>query len=146
MYENKFLIVSTDAIPEVFSRVIEAKDLIKQGKANSVTEATKVVGISRSTYYKYCDHVFTLKEGVKDQKISIGFTLSHESGVLSHLLELIAEANGNVLTLSQDSPINGVANVTITFDIKNIKEPVDQLIAKFKSLDGVVKAVLLSME
>ncbi len=120
MSENKYLIVAAKALPEVFHKVVEAKELLKQGKAKGVTEAAKVVGISRSTFYKYSDYVFTLEEGMRGHKVTVAFVLAHESGVLSHLLDTIALNNGNVLTLSQEAPVNGVANVSVTFDISEL--------------------------
>lgn len=143
---NKYLIVASDALPEVFHKVVEAKELLKQGKAKGVTEAAKIVGISRSTFYKYSDHVFTLEEGMRGHKVTVSFVLAHESGVLSHLLDSIAVSNGNVLTLSQEAPINGVANVNVTFDISKLNITIDELINSFRNLKGVVKAKLISME
>ena len=146
MNDNKYLIVAANALPEVFHKVVEAKELLKQGKAKGVTEAAKIVGISRSTFYKYSDFVFTLEDGMRGNKVTVAFVLAHESGVLSHLLDSIAMHSGNVLTLSQEAPINGVANVNVTFDISDLIVSIDDLIGSFRSLKGVVKAKLISME
>lgn len=146
MGENKYLIVAAKALPEVFLKVVEAKELLKQGRAKGVTEAAKIVGISRSTYYKYSDFVFTLEEGMRGHKVTVAFVLAHESGVLSHLLDSIALANGNVLTLSQEAPINGVANVNVAFDMSELNTSIDDLISHFRNVKGVVKAKLVSME
>ena len=47
--KGKYLIVDKSIVPEYFEKVIEARDLIKNGKCNNVSEAVKIVGISRST-------------------------------------------------------------------------------------------------
>lgn len=146
MGNDKYLIVAAKALPEVFHKVVEAKELLKRGEAKGVTEAAKVVGISRSTFYKYSDFVFTLEEGMRGQKVTVAFVLSHESGVLSHILDSIAHANGNVLTLSQEAPVNKVANVNVTFDISELNTSIDDLIDGFTNIKGVVKAKLVSME
>ncbi len=146
MGPHKYLIVASKVLPEVFTRIIDAKELLKKGKAKNVTDAAKMVGISRSTYYKYADTVFTVEDGVGGNKATVTFALSHESGVLSHILESIAHAKGNVVTLSQEAPVNGVADVTITFDVSELCMSLDDLINQFKSVGGVVRARLVSIE
>ena len=45
-------------LPEVFTKVVEAKRYMAQGKAKSYSDAAKMAGISRSAFYKYKDFVF----------------------------------------------------------------------------------------
>ena len=49
----KYYIVEASALPEVFLKVAEAKRLLSTGEANTVNEATRITGISRSAFYKY---------------------------------------------------------------------------------------------
>lgn len=144
--KHKFLMVSTDVLPEVFIKVMEAKELLESGSVHGVSEATKMIGISRSTYYKYCDHIYSLSDGTIGKKVTISLVLSHESGVLSGFLRLIAEHNGNILTISQESPVNGKAAAAVTFDISGIDVSFNDLLGEMKALKGVVKLDVLSME
>jgi len=146
MDKSKYIIIHVDALPDVYTKVIEAKRLLKDGDVVGVTEAAKAVGISRSTYYKYCDYVFSLAESDIGKKVTVSMLLYHESGVLSNLLELIAKQNCNVLTISQDSPIDSIANVSLTFDISNINTTFNDLLEKMKKLKGVKKLDLIAME
>ena len=59
---KQYLIVSKEILPDYFDKVIEARNLLNNGKVKGVSEAVKMVGISRSTYYKYKDFVFTPSE------------------------------------------------------------------------------------
>ena len=54
----KYLLVETQALPEVFERVMQAKELLNTGEAKNSTAAAKRVGLSRSAFYKYKDKVF----------------------------------------------------------------------------------------
>ena len=54
---SKYYIVEASALPEVFLKVAEAKQLLSTGKAATVNEATRLTGISRSAFYKYRDAV-----------------------------------------------------------------------------------------
>lgn len=146
MDKSKYIIIHVDALPDVYSKVLDAKKLLKDGDVTGVTEAAKAVGISRSTYYKYCDYVFSLAESDIGKKVTISMLLYHESGVLSTILDFIAKYNCNILTISQDSPIDNIANVSITFDISNINTTFNEVLEKMKAQKGVKKLDLIAME
>ncbi|WMJ81030.1 ACT domain-containing protein [Clostridium sp. MB40-C1] len=143
---SKYLIINAKILPEVFYKVVQAKELLKIGQVKDITEAVKAVGISRSSYYKYKDYVFSVSEGTNVQKATIGFLLFHKAGALSKILDKIAKVNGNILTISQDIPINNAANVSITFDISNMNIDLDTLIEEIGQMKNVAKVDLIAME
>lgn len=57
MLEN-FLIVNKEILPDYYEKVVEARNMINEGRVKGISEAVKQVGISRSTYYKYKDYIF----------------------------------------------------------------------------------------
>ena len=57
--KGKYLIVDKSILPDYFEKVIEVRNLLRDGKFQNVSEAVKEVGISRSTYYKYKDFIFS---------------------------------------------------------------------------------------
>ena len=48
-----YLIVSKKILPEYLEQVITARNLLETHEAASITEAARMAGISRNTYYKY---------------------------------------------------------------------------------------------
>ncbi len=56
--KTKYFVLKQKAVPEVLLKVVEAKRLIDSGRAVSVQDATDMVGISRSSFYKYKDDFF----------------------------------------------------------------------------------------
>jgi chorismate mutase len=144
--KHKFLVVNTDVLPEVFIKVVEAKELIESGEASGVSEAVKKVNIGRSTYYKYCDYIQPFRGDAIGRKITISLLLAHESGVLSGLLKLMADLNCNILTISQDSPVSGKATASVTFDVRDIKTTFNELIDMLKKVEGVKKLEITSIE
>ncbi len=146
MEQGKFLMIHMDVLPEVFIKVVEAKELLRSGEAPSVADAVKLVGISRSTFYKYNEYVFTLADGFQGKKATISMTLDHHSGILSKLLEIIAKNKGNILTISQSTPIDRKANVTITLDISEMSTTFSSLTQELKSVEGVYKFTLDAIE
>lgn len=142
---TKYLIVSKEILPDYYDKVIEARNLVESGKVENVSDAAKAVGISRSTYYKYKNHVYSPSTQF-GRKATLSLVLDHKKGVLSHLLNLLAEEGANILTISQDIPIHQRAIVSITMDILEIQTSMDQLIEGLKKLDGVSKVKLLAIE
>ena len=59
---SKYYVVSGDILPDVLEQVMQARILLQSGKAKRISEAVKMVGISRGTYYKYKDAVFHLMQ------------------------------------------------------------------------------------
>ncbi|AWI06689.1 ACT domain-containing protein [Clostridium drakei] len=143
---NKHLIIDTKILPEVFVKVVKLKELLRTGKVKDISEGVKQVGISRSTYYKYKDCVFTLSEGITGHKVTIGLVLAHEAGTLSKILDGIALRRGNILTINQDIPINNAASVSITFDASKLETEINDLIEELKTVKGVIKVDLIAVE
>ena len=71
MMNNKYLLVDKDILPSYYEKVIEARTLLASGKIKDVSEAVRVVGISRSTYYKYKDYVFNTNNDTGGKKAII---------------------------------------------------------------------------
>ncbi len=143
---TKYLVIDKDILPDVFEKVLEAKELLSSGEVNEITEAVKRVGISRSTFYKYKSHVFTLDEKSMGKKVTLAFLLNHTQGILSNVLQTISNSGGNVLTINQDIPINDVANVSITFDMNHLKISLEEVIEEIRDIKGVQKLVIVTME
>lgn len=143
---SKYLIISKEILPDYFDKVIEAKKLIDNNQVKGVSEAVKKVGISRSTYYKYKDYVFVPSDQLGGRKATLSLVLEHHKGVLSTILNIIADENGNILTISQDIPINNKAIVSITLDILELSISLQQLLETLTKLKGVASAKLIAIE
>ncbi len=143
--DSIYLMVDSRIVPGIYLKVIEAKTKIASGKCKSTNDAIREVGISRSTFYKYRDYVFACSELEKDRMVSLEFTLDDIKGVLSAILNILAENFASVLTINQNIPINGVANVTVTFKMDNIDADLDNVISILKKLDGVNKIRIIAM-
>ena len=51
--KGNYLVVDKKVLPDVYEKVLEDKNLLKEEKIKEITEAKKLVGISRSVYYNY---------------------------------------------------------------------------------------------
>jgi chorismate mutase len=143
---KKYLIVSKKILPDVYEKVIEARNLINNGSVKGISEAVKQVDISRSTYYKYKDYVFAPSENSIGRKAVVTMMLRHEKGVLSSVLNYLSLSNANILTINQSIPINGKASVSVSLDISDITMSIDDMIMDMKKVKGVSSIKLLSIE
>lgn len=144
--KGNYLVVDKKVLPEVYSKVIEVKNILKDGKIKEITEATKIVGISRSVYYKYKDHVFDFAESVQGRKMTFSMIIKHEKGVLSDTLNYISDKGGNVLTIDQGIPINGAANLSVTIDMTSLECDITALLDGLRERSSVEKVDFIAME
>lgn len=145
MMKNKetFYLVHEQILPEALLKTIQAKELLAKGSVKTINEAVEVVGLSRSAFYKYKDGIFPLNKMDKERIITISMNLDHRSGILSKVLALIADFEGNVLTIHQTIPLQGMANVVVSVDIARMARPVDHLTKSLHEIDGVHKASII---
>jgi chorismate mutase len=144
--KSKYLLVDKEILPECYLKVMEAKELLLSGKAKDITEASKIIGIARSTYYKYKDYVFAPNSDTECRKAVISFTLYHKSGILSIVLNELSEKGVNILTITQNLPVNQRANVVISMDVSHVEGDISVLLDAIGSIDGVSSAKLLAIE
>ena len=144
--KSGFYIIKDEILPEIVKKTVKAKELLKSGKARTINEATEMVGMSRSAFYKYKDYIFPFYEASLGKIITIALVLEHEPGVLSSILDEIAKAHGNVLTINQNIPIGGMANVTISFETGNLTKNIEELIHVIQSKRGVNKVDIIAQE
>jgi len=142
-HDGNYYLIREDLLPEGVLKTVQAKELLNRGEAKSIHDAVEKVGLSRSAFYKYKDGVFTLSMMGRERIVTIGMDLEHKSGILSKVLALIASHDGNVLTINQTIPLQGMANVTLSVDASAMGSGVDAMVGALLALDGVRRAGIL---
>lgn len=141
--EGKFLKVREDILPEAIRKTAQVKELLARGEAATVNEAVDKVDLSRSAFYKYKDGVFPFFEAGRGRIITLSLLLEHKSGVLSTVLNTIARVRGNILTINQNLPLQGMANATISLETDQMVEGLDTLMSSMEAIDGVKSVELV---
>ena len=65
---------------------------------------------------------------------------------IKKVLNEISSSFGNILTLNQEMPINGIAYITLSIDISNLSKSVKELMKILSSIEGVKLVELLALE
>ena len=144
--QQEYYLVSKNAMPEVFLKVIEVKQSLNTGEFNSVNEAVRNVGISRSAYYKYKDSVLPFYEATNGKKVTVLISVENFRGILASVIGKISTSRANILTINQNIPINGVADISISFDTDSMLGTVEDILNDISRVAGVRKCVILSRE
>ena len=137
--EPQLILVDASVLPSVFLKVLEAKKLVSKGIAKSSTEACRMVDISRSAFYKYKDSVFLYEEKQTKKTITLYLKLSDEPGVLSSVLSVFYRHQANVLTVNQNIPVDGAADVTVTMRVNEKRSSMAAFREDLRKIDGVVE-------
>ncbi len=136
---SSMVVVSESVLPEVIVKVLRAKELRAASQQMSSSEACRIVGISRSAYYKYKDSVFRYVEQTSENVYSLGLMLKDRQGVLSAIISKLYEQGMNIIKINQNPPIDGVASVSLTVrrdaDERQDKSELKQALEK---IDGVI--------
>lgn len=132
--KREYYIVDKRILPNSIQNVIKVNDIVHNEKISKY-EAIKRVGISRSTYYKYKDYIKPFFESGKDTVFNVHMSLEDELGILSRILDVIAVAEMNVLTITQNIPVDGIAKCTIA--LKTNEDALRQIEGMLEQISGL---------
>lgn len=138
-FEYDAYIIDKKAVPESLIKAHEVNMLIENDKTLSVLDAVKKVGISRSAYYKYKDMITPYTPLKMNKVVTLFMELYDVAGNLSSVLNIIAKQGANVLTINQNIPVNGKANISISIDTGGMKKDIRYLEKKLRSIENVSK-------
>jgi len=143
---STYLLVDSTVLPEVYIKVIEVKKLLGTGRFKTVNDAVREVGLSRSAFYKYKDFIFPFYETSRGRVITLFFVVEDFSGILSSIIERIAKAKANIITINQNVPINGLADVTISIATMGMTMDIGSLMESIGEIEGVRRQEILARE
>jgi len=137
-------VVAAEALPEIVLRVSQAKDLLETGEAETVNDAVKRVGVSRSAFYKYKDLIHPFSDLLSGRIVTFQAVLRHEPGALSALLDRLAQGGANLLTINQGIPSGGVAVVTFGVETSALTTSLEELLKEIETLKSVIHCEVLA--
>ncbi len=135
---SQLLLIDSKILPDVYSRVLYAKQLIADGVAKSATEASKLAGVSRNAFYKYKDSVFAYNERYEGHIITLHTILEDRAGIMLRFINALYDCGANILTVYQDIPNGGRASVSVSFRTSSADMNVNAVLDMLRSVDGVV--------
>lgn len=144
--DSEYFLVKSEVLPEVFLKVMEVKRLLSSGNASSVNEAVRLVGLSRSAYYKYRDSILPFYETSTGYVVTLTLVIENLPGILASILACFAEYHANVLTINQGIPINGLADLSVSLETREMVADLSELISHLSRITGVRSHRILARE
>lgn len=144
--KNKYFVVKQKAVPEVLRKVVEAKRLLESERVLTVQEATDRVGISRSSFYKYKDDIFPFYDNAKGKTITLVIQMDDVQGFLSEILHVVATYKANILTIHQSIPVNGVATLTLSVEVRSDTGNISKMVEEIEEKKNVHYIKILARE
>ena len=135
--ERRFFLVEASVLPEVFLKVLKAKELQASGEAKNISSATRQADISRSAFYKYKDCIFDAENN--REVLTVMATLLDQTGALQALLAGISAAGASIVTINQSTPENGAAQVAVSIRTGTMQMTVDEMMAQLSRQPTVVE-------
>ena len=146
MDENQYYVVKQRALPQVLLNVVKAKKLLESEQVETIHDATEAVGISRSSFYKYKDDIFPFHDNAKGKTITFLLQMDDAPGLLSDVLKQIADCHGNILTIHQSIPVNGVATLTLSVEVRSNTGNVSKMVEDIEEMNGIHYVKILARE
>lgn len=144
--DSEYFLVKSEVLPEVFLKVMEVKRLLSSGNASSVNEAVRLVGLSRSAYYKYRDSILPFYETSAGYVVTLMLVIENLPGILASILSCFAEYHANVLTINQGIPINGLADLSVSLETREMTADLSEVINQLGRITGVRSHRILARE
>ncbi len=144
--ESDYYVVRTNALPEVLRKVVEVKRLLEEKANMSIQEAAETAGISRSSYYKYKDDIFPFYDSSKGKTVTLVVQMIDELGFISKICSRISEYRANILTIHQSIPVNGIATLTISVEVRSDTRNITDMIHEIEMMDKVQYVKILAQE
>ena len=144
--QSDYFVVRTGALPEVLKKVVEVKRLLETEKGLSVAEATERVGISRSSFYKYKEDIFPFYDSSKGKTITIIVQMRDVLGNLAKICSTVSSYNANILTIHQSIPINGIATLTLSIEVREDTSDINAMIHEIEALPNIQYVKILAQE
>ena len=144
--KEKYFLVRQKAVPEVLLKVVEAKKLLESEKVLTIQEATDVVGISRSSFYKYKDDILPFYDNTKGKTVTFVLQMDDEQGLLSALLRIVAVYKANILTIYQSIPVNSIATLTLSVEVRSDTGSLSSMTEEMEAMEGIHYVKILARE
>ena len=141
--KGKYFLVKEKAVPEILLKVVEAKKLLESEKVMTIQEATDVVGISRSSFYKYKDDILPFYDNTKGKTVTFVLQMDDERGLL---LRIVAVYKANILTIYQSIPVNSIATLTISVEVRSDTGSLSSMTEEMEGMQGVHYVKILARE
>ena len=89
---------------------------------------------------------FPFYDNTKGKTVTFVVQMDDEQGLLSDLLHIVAIYKANILTIHQSIPVNGVATLTLSVEVKDNTGNISKMVEEIEEQDGIHYVKIVSRE
>ncbi|MBR1858400.1 MAG: ACT domain-containing protein [Selenomonadaceae bacterium] len=141
--ENDLYLVRRDILPKEILKTAKVNEMIKRGETLTIKDALFEFDLSPSTYRRCRDMVTPFYDGVSDNIITLLIVVENYQGILAKILSIISRHLCDIITINQSFPINGMASINISIDIRLLNMDIEKFIDKIRAVNGIRQIELL---
>lgn len=134
---KQFYLVDFAILPTAIKKTIQAKELLKNGTAETINAAVMKTGISRSAYYKYKDHVAPAFDDAGSGTATYFIVLQNDPAVFNKILRKCAKENVEILSMNRGLPVKKLVTLTLTVKTTDSQITQQTLTEEMQNIKGV---------
>lgn len=134
---KQFYLVDFQVLPTALKSTIRAKELLKNGTAETINEAVQKTGISRSAYYKYKDHVAPASEDTMHSAATLFIVMQNDPALGSRIFRRMGREKAEILTMHKGVPIKKLTTMTLSIQTSDMQIPLSELIRSLEEIKGI---------
>ena len=111
--------------------------MLEDGSESFINEAVHKVGISRSAYYKYKDHVASADDDKKGSIVVLFIIMQIDEAVFSRILRRINRDENEIVSFSRTKVSEELHSMIITFKTNEDESKIKALHSYLKNMKGI---------
>lgn len=144
--EKQFYLVDFQILPEAIKKTIRVKEMLKTDMSVTINHAIQTMGISRSAYYKYKNHVETSFEKPKEEAVVFFILMNNDFSLFGRVLRRITKESDEILTINRGLSFEKTVPVTIAFKTKKLPDEIEKLSYSIKKIKGIKEITYMEEE
>ncbi len=139
-------LVDFSILPTAVKATIRAKQMLEDGRATSIYDAVRKVGLSRSAFYKYKDHISDVMDENARDVLTMTVVLENDVTVLTRLLRKLSRDETEPVTMVKSAPTSGNVVLTLSFYLVDLPSDSEDFVKAIRGVKGVEKVTVVGDE
>ncbi len=144
--KKQFYLVDLQILPTAIKKTIRAKEMLKNGEADTINAAVVKTGISRSAYYKYKDHVAPALDDAAGDVVTMFLVMQNDPAITSKLFRRLGREKVEIITMNKGIPVKKLTTMTLSIRVSEMQISLQELIGSLQQIKGIKKVYVVGEE
>lgn len=144
--KKQFYLVDLQILPTAIKKTIRAKEMLKNGEADTINAAVVKTGISRSAYYKYKDHVAPALDDAAGDVVTMFLIMQNDPAITSKLFRRLGREKVEIITMNKGIPVKKLTTMTLSIRVSEMQISLQELIGSLQQIKGIKKVFVVGEE